>query len=127
KVGTVVLPLREQLAGDVRRPLIVLLVAVGFVLLIACANIANLLLARAARRRKEIAIRTAMGASRARIIWQLLTESMLLAVAGAVVGLLLASWSFNFLQRMVPEGMAMSTDLKLDWLILGFTLLVALL
>jgi putative ABC transport system permease protein len=127
KVGSVVLPLREQLAGDVRRPLVVLLVAVGFVLLIACANIANLLLARAAKRRKEIAIRTAMGASRGRIVGQLLTESLLLSLAGAGVGLVFASWSFNFLQRMVPEGMAMSADLRLDWRILGFTLLVSLL
>jgi putative ABC transport system permease protein len=127
KVGADVLSLREQLAGEVRRPLVVLLVAVGFVLLIACANIANLLLARAAKRRKEIAIRTAMGASRLAIVSQLLTESMLLAIAGAVVGVLFASWSFNFLQRMVPEGMALSAGLNLDWRILGFTLLVALL
>jgi putative ABC transport system permease protein len=127
KVGAFVLPLREQVAGEVRRPLIVLLVAVGFVLLIACANVANLLLARAAGRRKEIAVRTALGASRARIIGQLLTESMLLAIIGAVVGLLFASWSFAFLQRLIPEGLALSTNLQLDWRLLGFTLLVALL
>jgi putative ABC transport system permease protein len=127
RISAYVMPLRDQLAGDVRRPLLILLVAVGFVLLIACANIANLLLSRAASRRREIAVRTALGASRLRIVRQLLVESLLLATAGAVCGLLLASWSFAFLQRLIPDGLALSTKLNLDLKVLGFTLLVALL
>ncbi len=127
KLGAVVVPLREELAGDVRRQLTMLLVAVGFVLLIACANVANLLLARATKRQREIGIRAALGASHARTIAQALTESMLLAAAGSLIGLIFARWSFAFLERMVPVGMAISTNLELDWRILAFTLLVALL
>ena len=126
KLEVVVVPLRDELAGEVRRPLVVLLVAVGFVLLIACANVANLLLARATMRRKDVVLRTALGAGYARTFAQALTESMLLAGAGATFGLLFANWSFAFLQRMVPKGMKMSTNLALDWRILGFTMLVAI-
>ncbi|HKO96749.1 MAG TPA: ABC transporter permease [Pyrinomonadaceae bacterium] len=119
-------PMRDELAGDVRRPLLVLLVAVGFVLLIACANIANLLLSRAASRRREMAVRAALGASRLRILRQLLIESLLLAAVGSACGLLLATWSFAFLQRLIPDGLVHSTQLSIDLPVLGFTLLVTL-
>ncbi len=127
KLGAVVVPLREQLAGDSRRPLMVLLIAVSFVLLIACANIANLMLSRAASRRREIAVRTALGASRLHIVRQLLTESLLLALAGGTIGLLLASWSFYFLQRLVPPAMTLSADLKPDIRMLLFAIGISVL
>ena len=122
KLGAVVMPLHEQLAGDARRPLMVLLVAVAFVLLIACANIASLLLARAAARRREIAVRTALGAGRMRIVRQLLTESLLLSVFGGISGLALAIWSFGFFENLIPDGLKQSTNLQLDAGILLFAL-----
>jgi putative ABC transport system permease protein len=121
-----VISLREKLAGEVERPLAILLVAVGFVLLIACANIANLLLSRAAGRQKEIAIRVALGANRARIVQQLMTESILLSILGAVIGLLFASGSFSLLEKLIPEGMALATKLSLDSRVLSYTLLISL-
>ena len=127
QLGAYVIPLREEVSGDVRRPLIVLLAAVGFVLLIACANIANLLLSMSASRKKEIAIRTALGAGRLRVARQLITESLLLACSGGLIGLLVASWCFGFLQRLIPDSLSLLTSLKLDTPVLLYTLLISLL
>jgi predicted permease len=121
-----IVPLRDELAGEIRRPLILLLGAVGFVLLIACANIASLLLSRTAGRQKEIALRSALGAGRGRIVRQLLTESMVLAGAGGLLGIFCAVWSFAFLRQLIPESMALTTKLSLDWQMLSYTVLISL-
>jgi predicted permease len=125
-LGSAVVTLREQLTDRARRPLLVLLVAVGFVLLIACANLASLLLSRAATRRREIAVRAALGASRARLVRQLLTESVMLAGAGGAAGLLVAAWSFTYLKRLIPQGMTLSTQLEIDLPALGYALAVSI-
>jgi len=128
-----VLPLRVSVSGDTRRPLLILGGAVAFVLLIACANVANLLLARAAGRQREIAIRTAIGASRAQIVRQLLGESMVLALAGGVMGFLIGVPGVRALLAASPGGLPRIDDLVnsgwaalLDWRVFGFTIAVSI-
>ncbi len=122
-VGAVVVPFREQYAGESKTGWIVLFGASGFVLLIACANVANLLLARAAGRQREIAVRSALGAKRWTIVRQLLTESLMLAGLGSVLGIALARLSMTLLEKLVPTTIA-AGSLQLDWRMLGFTMLV---
>ncbi|MBV8553374.1 MAG: ABC transporter permease [Acidobacteriaceae bacterium] len=130
-----VIPMREAMVGQVKTALLILLGAVAFVLLIACANVANLLLARGAARQRELAIRAAIGASRRRVVSQLLTESIVLATVGGVVGFLLGAWGVKSLLMLVPGNIPRLTDQDhvqgvlsiLDWRVGAFTLGVSLL
>ncbi|HEX9760148.1 MAG TPA: ABC transporter permease, partial [Candidatus Acidoferrales bacterium] len=122
EVGISIHPLQDLVVGEARTPLLVLFGAVGLVLLIACANVANLLLARAASRTREIAVRVAMGAGRGRILRQLICESLAMAVTGGVAGLLLAVWMRDALLAVVPAGLPRVREITLDANVLFFAL-----
>jgi putative ABC transport system permease protein len=120
-------PLREAMVGDIRASVLVLFGAVGFVLLIACANVANLLLARAASRESEMAVRTALGAGRGRLIRQLLTECVILAVMGGALGLLVAVWGVAFLSGLEPQGIPRLDAVRVDGTVALFTVSLSVL
>jgi len=126
RVGTVVIPLHDQFVGNLRLGYVLLLATVGGVLLIACANIANLLLARATGRQREMAMRIALGARRDRLVRQMLTESVLLASLGGFIGVLLASWTFEFLTKLIPLPLAGTTSVGLNGPVLVFSVVVAM-
>ncbi len=119
-------PLQESLVGKVRPMLLVLTGAVGLIILLASVNVANLLLARASGRQREMAVRLAMGATRSRMIWQLLTESMILSLVSGIVGVLTAMAALHFVQ-FLPARIPRLAEVQVDWAVLGFALLVSLL
>jgi predicted permease len=123
--GAAVVPLRDQWVGDVRPALMVLLAAVGFVLLIACANVANLVLVKTLARQKEIAIRTALGASSVRVARQILSETLLLALTGGAVGLLFARFGVKLIVAFLAQSLPRATDIAVDGWVLAFNLAVS--
>ena len=125
-IGVRLVPMHEEIVGDVRQPLLILLTAVGFVLLIACANVANLVLTRAASRQKELSIRVALGAGRGRLIRQMLTESLVLAVAGGAAGLMLAGWGVRALKALAPAQLPRLTAIPIDAPVILYTSIAAL-
>jgi predicted permease len=126
-IGAALIPFKQRMLGDVKPILLVLFCAVAFVLLIACANIANLLLARASGRAREFAVRAALGAGKARLIRQLLTESVLLGILGGAFGLLLAGWGTHAALKALPEALPRAGEVGIDLRVLLFTLSIALL
>jgi putative ABC transport system permease protein len=121
-----VISLYQETVGGIRQSLLILLGAVGLVLLVACANVANLQLARTTARQKEIAIRTALGASRLRVVRQLLTENILLALAGGAAGVLVAVWGLELLLAILPSDTPRLNEIGIDKTVLGFSLLISL-
>jgi putative ABC transport system permease protein len=126
-IGATIIPLKEEMVGNVRLFLLVLLGAVGFVLLIACVNVASLLLARSAARSREFAVRAALGASRGRVIRQLLTESLLLGIVAGVLGLIPANWGTQAALKLLPAALPRAEEIGLDFRVLAFTTIVSLL
>jgi predicted permease len=131
RIKLAVYPYQQEVAGPIRQPLLVLMAAVGLVLLISCTNVATLMLSRAATRHREIAVRTALGATRARVIGQLLTESLLLAAGGGTLGLLLARWGMRLLLSLVPPGIPLPQQVSIGVVVVlfvgGVSILTALL